>query len=119
MAGGQGPGSGDVSVALSALRSDATVWNSASQSISTQAVPAVQGLTLTAAQFSYWADQQGVTQSYTATQNKIADLLAGVASNVGAAQNFQKISTTLLGVADAYAKTEGDNVNRFKAIHNK
>lgn len=103
------PSSGSVQVALGALHADAGVWQQAGGTI-TAAQQTATGEKLTAAQFSYWADGEGVTASYTQVQQKVAQLLGG------AATNFQKISTTLIGVATEYTDNEKKVAGSFNKL---
>ncbi|HEY4460427.1 MAG TPA: hypothetical protein VGN81_39315 [Pseudonocardiaceae bacterium] len=103
------PSSGSYQVALDALHADAGVWQRAGSTITT-AQQAATGENLTAAQFSYWADGQGVTSSYTQVQKKIAQLLSG------ASANFQNIGTTLLGVATEYTENEKKVAGSFDKV---
>lgn len=104
------PSSGDVTVALDALRSDSWKWSAASANAIT-AQSAVDAQTLTMAQFSCYADAQGLTQTYDALQQRIRDLLGQ------ASANFVKISTTLQQVAQTYQDNEHKITNSFNRIH--
>jgi hypothetical protein len=102
--------SGAVTVALGALRSDATAWSSAGSSL-TSASSAAKGAILTAADLSYFADKAGLTVTYAALQERVANLL-------GQAQtNFNNISTTLTQTATNYQSTESKNAHHFNNIH--
>jgi hypothetical protein len=102
--------SGDLQVAVSALHADAQKWSTAAQNV-TGAQQAANSDHLTAAQFSYFGDQQGLTHTYAALQAKMVDLL-GQAST-----NFTKISSTLLQVAANYEHNEKQISNHFRSIH--
>jgi hypothetical protein len=104
------PKSGDVTVGLNALHSDSQKWAAAATQIQ-GAQTAAENIHLGAAQFSYFGDQAGLTQTYAALQQKVADLLGQ------AATNFHNISTTLTQVASAYQQNEEKITGSLKSIH--
>ena len=109
---GSQPSSGAVSVALGALKSDATIWSSAGNSL-TSAATAAKSTNLTAAELSYFADKAGLTAIYAALQEKVATLLGQAQSN------FNNISTTLTQTATDYENTEKSNTKHFNSIHHR
>jgi predicted NAD-dependent protein-ADP-ribosyltransferase YbiA (DUF1768 family) len=103
-------GDGEVTVALNALHSDSQAWAAASSQIQ-GAQTAAENIHLTAAQFSYFGDQAGLTQTYANLQQKVAALLGQ------AATNFHNISTTLVQVASTYQQNEQKVTDHLNSIH--
>ncbi|HKN95849.1 MAG TPA: hypothetical protein VJX10_01935 [Pseudonocardiaceae bacterium] len=100
----------DVKVALSALHADSRIWSNAGRNIHNAQV-AAGGIQLTAAQFSYFGDQAGLTRTYADLQRKVVSLLGQ------AATNFGKISTTLVQVANEYQANEERVTDSLNSIH--
>jgi hypothetical protein len=100
----------DVRVALNALHADSGKWSDAGRQIHNAQVAAA-GIHLTAAQFSYFGDQAGLTSTYADLQRKVVSLLGQ------AATNFGKISTTLVQVANEYQANEDKVTASLNSIH--
>ncbi|MGH3435040.1 MAG: hypothetical protein ACRDRN_01070 [Sciscionella sp.] len=92
----------EIHVALSAIRSDARKWEGAAEVADTAGASA-RGIQLNAAQFSYFADKAGITQTYEQLQDKVVTLLNH------ASKNFAKISHTLEKCARDYEENEKKN----------
>lgn len=105
------PTGDEVTVALGALHADAQKWAAAATQAQS-ARSAATGIHLGAAQFSYFGDQAGLTQTYATLQQKVAALLGQ------AATNFHNISTTLVQVANAYQDNEQKITGSLNSIHN-
>lgn len=100
----------DVTVGLDALHSDAQIWAAAANR-TLQARNAANDIHLDARQFSYFGDQQGLTQTYDDIRKKVVDLLAQGATN------FHKISDTLVQVATTYQENEQKVADSLNSIH--
>ncbi|HEY1571616.1 MAG TPA: hypothetical protein VGG05_09755 [Pseudonocardiaceae bacterium] len=105
------PTGDEVTVALGALHADSQKWAAAAAQVQS-AQSAAGGIQLSAAQFSYFGDQAGLTQTYATLQQKVAALLGQ------AATNFHNISTTLVQVAAAYQDNEQKITSSLNSIHN-
>jgi hypothetical protein len=100
----------DVEVALDALQADSAVWQAAADNCRVASAAAAT-ITLTAAQFSFSADQIGVTRLYGQLQQRVGELLAG------AEANFTGIARTLLTTLQDYEATEQQNASSFTSLH--
>lgn len=94
-------------VQLAALKKDADLWSSTSDTLLT-AENSAWGLTLGENEMSWAAEVVGLTTSYDSVQNKVAMLLAGGCTQTGA------ISDTLLAVKANYEKNEASAERQYK-----
>ncbi|TCO57085.1 type VII secretion target [Actinocrispum wychmicini] len=98
------PTQDELKVALEAMRSDAGVWTHASDEMQASAT-AAQNVVLTADQFGWAAEQQGVVGAYQQVQQRMAHLLTG------AQTEFDKVATSLRTAADWYEQNEQHTSN--------
>lgn len=97
------------SVALAALRDDATQWQGCSDELKAAKATA-DSLDLEALHFSYIADKLGVTQIYTDFQNKMVRLLGeGEAMSAG-------VASALLKSAQTYQDEEESGIHRMNNV---
>lgn len=100
----------DIDVALEALRSDAKVWDGATDSLNGP-IAAISGLTLTGADFSMWAVDRGLDRTYDEARSALDTQLRQ------AAENFRKIAETLAQAADTYQREEEANLHTFNSTY--
>ena len=99
----------DVSVALEAMRSDATVWATAAERLDSPR-SAVAGLTLTGADVSMWAVDRGLDRTYEQARAALDDMLSQ------ASRAFHDLSAALRAAADTYEREEEANLHAMKKI---
>ena len=100
----------DIDVALDALRSDAKVWDTASQGVSKPG-STVGELTLTGADVSMWAVDAGVDKTYDEARSAVQNLLTQ------AGENFHNIASALLSAADTYQREEEANQHKIEGTY--
>jgi hypothetical protein len=97
------------SLALAALRDDATRWTGCADDLAA-ARSTADGLDLTALHFSYVADQCGVTQLYAEFQARMVRLLGE------GEQMSRGVATALLASAQTYQQEEESGVHRMNDV---
>ncbi|MGQ0576696.1 MAG: type VII secretion target [Pseudonocardia sp.] len=102
------PTSGQIAVALDALRADADQWRGAAAELGTAAGVA-GGLTVAPAAFSFAG--QAVAAAHEALRSKLAALLTAGAAN------FDDIAAALRASADAYEADEIAGAHRLRDIY--
>lgn len=102
------PSSDEISVALDALRTDATMWDGFADTLRT-AVGAAQSLVVPPSAFSFAG--QSVATQYDAIRNRMATLLEG------GAVNFDATATALRQSADAYEDDEATGAHMMTGIY--
>ena len=100
----------DISVALEAMRSDATVWATASDNLDGPR-SALGGLALTGADVSMWAVDRGLDRTYNDARDTLEDMLAQ------ATQAFRTLSESLHAAANTYEAEEEANRHAMNSIH--
>lgn len=93
------PPSGELYVALEALRRDAAAWTARADALR-QAAALGRTLNLTPLHFSYIGDVVGLTETYGNLQDRLTRLL-----DQGAA-NFDAMASALRAAADEYQQTD-------------
>jgi hypothetical protein len=97
------------SLALAALRDDATQWTSCADDLAA-AKSSADGLDLEALHFSYIADKCGVTQLYADFQAKMVRLLGE------GEQMSRGVAEALLASAQTYQREEEAGVHRMNNV---
>jgi hypothetical protein len=100
----------DVSVALEAMRSDATAWATAADNLDGPR-SAISGLVLTGADVSLWAVDRGLDRTYNDARLALEDMLTQ------ATQAFRSLSETLHAAANTYEAEEEANRHAMNSIH--
>ncbi|MCC8249685.1 hypothetical protein [Saccharothrix luteola] len=98
-------------VALEAMRSDATVWATASDNLDGPR-STIGGLVLTGADVSLWAVDRGLDRTYNDARLALEDMLTQ------ATQAFRSLSETLNAAANTYEAEEEANLHAMNSIHN-
>lgn len=107
---GPTPSGQQISAALAALRSDATVWEHAADSLNAPR-SAAGDLHLTPADVSVFAADQGLDHTYDDACTKLQQVLAQ------ASENFLNIAHALRESADTYQREDEQGLHRFKGIY--
>jgi hypothetical protein len=97
-------------VALEAMRSDATVWATASDNLDGPR-STIGGLVLTSADVSFWAVDHGLDRTYNDARLALEDMLNQ------ATQAFRSLSETLNAAANTYEAEEEANMHAMNNIH--
>jgi hypothetical protein len=100
----------DISVALEAMRSDATAWASAADRVDGPR-SALGGLALSGAEVSMWAVDRGLDRTYNDAREALEDMLTQ------AAQAFRSLSESLDSAANTYEAEEEANRHAMDDIH--
>lgn len=100
----------DVSVALEAMRSDATVWATASDEVDAPH-SAIGGLTLTGADVSMWAVDRGLDRTYNNACTALEAMLRQ------AAESFRSLSDSLNSAADTYQREDEAHMHAMNKIN--
>ncbi|MEU4741550.1 hypothetical protein AB0G02_13950 [Actinosynnema sp. NPDC023658] len=100
----------DISVALEAMRSDATAWTTAADGLDGPR-STIGGLTLTGADLSLWAVDRGLDRTYDSARLALEDMLAQ------ATQAFRGLGDALHAAADTYEAEEEANLHAMNSVH--
>jgi hypothetical protein len=100
----------DISVALEAMRSDATAWATAADNLDGPR-SALGGLALTGADVSMWAVDRGLDRTYNDARDALEDMLTQ------ATQAFRTLSESLHAAANTYEAEEEANRHAMNSIH--
>ncbi|MFI9011838.1 hypothetical protein ACIGNX_31830 [Actinosynnema sp. NPDC053489] len=100
----------DISVALEAMRSDATVWATAADNLDGPR-SALGRLALTGADVSMWAVDRGLDRTYNDARDTLEDMLAQ------ATQAFRTLGESLHAAANTYEAEEEANRHAMNSIH--
>jgi hypothetical protein len=98
-------------VALEAMRSDATVWATASDNLDGPR-STISGLVLTGADVSMWAVDLGLDRTYNDARLALEDMLTQ------ATEAFRSLSETLNAAADTYEAEEEANMHLMHGVYN-
>ncbi|MEJ2859010.1 MULTISPECIES: type VII secretion target [unclassified Saccharothrix] len=99
----------DLSVALDAMRSDATAWETAADRLDAPSA-AIGGLALTGADLSLWAVDRGLDRTYEEARTALDDMLGQ------AARAFRDLGAALRSAADTYEREEEANLHTLNKI---
>ena len=100
----------DISVALEAMRSDATAWATAADNLDSPR-STIGGLALTGADVSMWAVDRGLDRTYNDARTALEDMLAQ------ATEAFRSLSESLHSAANTYEAEEEANRHSMNSIH--
>jgi hypothetical protein len=105
-----GPTDAQVTAAISALRTDASMWLGMADELR-EAAGVAGRLDLAALHFSYLGDKAGLTDAYRDIQDKLIRLLGEGAAN------FDSMGKALRTAADGYDEDERHAVHRMRNIY--
>ncbi|SFB55721.1 Excreted virulence factor EspC, type VII ESX diderm [Amycolatopsis marina] len=98
----------DMKTAISALRSDAEIWDGAATDLDAP-MSAIGSLGLTGHDVSMYGVDKGIDTTYTGAQTALEDMLRQ------AAENFSDLAGALRQAADMYDQTEADHQQRIQS----
>ncbi|AHI00449.1 hypothetical protein GCM10010174_64630 [Kutzneria viridogrisea] len=104
------PTADQVSVALDALRSDASTWDAAGDGLDGP-TSTLGGLALGPEQVSMWAADAGLDRTYNEAREQLASVIAQ------AAENFHAVAAALRTAATIYEQEEQQNLHRLKGVY--
>lgn len=99
-----------ITVALEAMRSDATTWQNASGDL-TAPQNAVSSLNITAEAFSKWAVDRGIDQTYEDARGALENMLEQAASY------FAEISQDLRQAAEQYERDDEQGKHEIESAY--
>ncbi|WP_007025776.1 hypothetical protein [Saccharomonospora iraqiensis] len=99
----------DVKTAVTALQSDADIWDDAADDLDAP-LKAISSLGLTGRDVSMYGVDRGIDTAYASAQSALEDMLTQ------AIQNFRNLAGTLRKAAELYGYTETDNQQRIKDV---
>ncbi|MGW4113159.1 hypothetical protein ACWEFJ_20000 [Actinosynnema sp. NPDC004786] len=100
----------DVSVALEAMRSDATAWATAADNLDSPR-STISDLVLTGADVSMWAVDRGLDRTYNDARLALEDMLTQ------ATEAFRRLGEALDAAANTYEAEEEANMHAMNSIH--
>jgi hypothetical protein len=102
----------DITVALEAMRADANLWSTAADTVESPQ-RAIGGLTLTGADFSVWAVDRNLDQTYENGRVVLEALLSK------AIEAFHGLGESLRAAADTYQREDEANMHAMNRIMGK